>query len=395
MLEVMKNTHAEMPRRAWVRSVIGGGLAWSGVVARQNQPQSPEDSPVRLIVRGERPLNAETPVTAFDKALTPTEHFFVRTHFRPPQVDLRPWSASVEGLVENPLALHPADTSFKDYEHVTLTAVLQCAGNGRAFFEPIVPGVPWRKGAVGNATWTGVRLRDVLTRAGLKPGAAHVHFHTAGAPPHPRTPPFLRSLPLDRATLESTLLATHMNGEPMPDIHGGPLRLIVPGWTGNHWIKWVRRIVVSDVEAPGLFQQSAYRIPRDPAPPGATVPPENLLPVTEMNVKSLIARPGAGDTLTPGPHDIVGAAWSGMVPVARVEIRIDEGPWQVASFDDPTIEPFGWRIWRRSWEATPGAHSLSVRASDAEGRIQPESTAWNKSGYLWNGIDTIHVEVRS
>jgi DMSO/TMAO reductase YedYZ molybdopterin-dependent catalytic subunit len=353
-----------------------------------------QEQRIRLIVRGERPLNAETPVSVFDRLLTPTESFFVRSHFRPPAVGLRPWVVRVEGLVERPFQINLKELDTLRLEPSSIVAVLQCAGNGRAFFEPVVPGVPWRKGAVGCAEWSGVRLADLIRHAGLQPQAAHVHTLTADIPPHPQTPPFLRSIPLDRALHPSTLLATHINGEPLPAIHGGPLRLIVPGWTGNHWIKWIRGLVVSSEEAPGFYQQTAYRMPLHPVPPGTNPPPDQLVPVTELNIKSLFARPEDGAIIASGRQRLVGAAWSGFTPVERVEISINRGPWTPAQLG-PAASPFAWRIWQHEWDPTPGHHELAVRATDAHGTTQPESTPWNKSGYLWNGIDRVRVEVRA
>lgn len=347
-----------------------------------------------FIEHGDRPLNLETPVSAFTERVTPTDRFFVRGHFRPPALGLRPWVLRVEGLVERPIELPVDSPDLDGFEPAEVTAVLQCAGNGRAYFEPIIPGVPWRKGGVGCGVWAGIRLRDVLERAGVKAGAAHVHVLGADPPPHPKTPPFLRSLPLERAMHPSTLLATRMNGAEMTGIHGGPLRLIVPGWTGNHWMKWVRGLVVSAEEAPGFYQRTGYRMPPTPVPPGTNVPPEQLVPVTAMNVKSLIAWPADGATLKTGAHELVGVAWAGMEPVERVEVAIDDGPWREARFDDP-IESFAWRVWRFTWDAPAGAHVAAVRATDRRGETQPDVTPWNKSGYLWNGIDRVRVEVKA
>src|SRR5207237_603247 len=147
------------------------------------------------------------------------------------------------------------------------------------------------------AKWSGVRLTDLLDKVGVGPEARHVHLLGADAPPSPKTPAFLRSIPLERALDPGTLLATHMNGEPLPVLHGGPIRLVVPGWTGNHWIKWLRGITVSRDEAPGFYMQTGYRIPRVPAPPDAVLKPGDLVPVTTLNVKSLITQPGAGSVL--------------------------------------------------------------------------------------------------
>ena len=218
-----------------------------------------------LIVRSRRPLNLETPVPALDPRLTPNSEFFVRSHFGAPAVDLVPWELELVGLVDRPMRL--TLEALGRFEQATRAAVLQCAGNGRGLYRPRVPGVPWERGAVGHAEWSGVRLADLLDRAGLGDGAAHLHFLGGDSPPSPKTPAFVRSIPLDRARDTSTILALRMNGEPLPVLHGGPVRLVVPGWAGNNWSKWVRRIVVSRNEAPGFYMQTGYRMPRLPSPP--------------------------------------------------------------------------------------------------------------------------------
>ena len=184
-----------------------------------------------------------------------------------------PWEVEVVGLVEHPS--RSALDALGRLEQVTTTAVLQCAGNGRALYRPRVAGAQWERGAVGQAEWSGVRLAELLDRAGVQAGAAHLHFHGGDAPPSPKTPAFVRSIPIERARVPSTLLALRMNGEPLPAVHGGPLRLVVPGWAGNNWSKWVRRIVVAREESPSFYMQTAYRMPREPIPP---VPPRAPCP---------------------------------------------------------------------------------------------------------------------
>jgi sulfite oxidase len=346
-----------------------------------------------LIVRSRRPLNLEAPVGALDHRLTPNDRFFVRSHFGAPAVDLIPWQVELVGLVSRPLRLTPE--ALGRFEQATKTAVLQCAGNGRALYRPRVPGVPWERGAVGQAEWSGVRLVDLLERAGLQEGAAHVHFLGGDAPPSPKLPAFVRSIPLERARDPATILALRMNGEPLPVLHGGPVRLVIPGWAGNNWFKWVRRIVVAREEAPGFYMQAAYRMPRTPVPPGAAPAGVPLDPVGWMNVKSLITRPERGGVLPAGPVEVRGIAWTGRGHVTRVGVRLDdEDRWRAATLlGDP--EPGSWRSWRLDWEpARRGRHVIAARATDSMGQVQPESPAWNRSGYLWNGLDTVDCEIR-
>ena len=370
------------------RDIFRTGLAL-GVGA--GLPRSAADEPPGLILRNRRPLDAETPTSAFDRFLTPNDLFFVRSHFGPPDVTLRPWRLEVEGEVGRPLSLGLDD--LKGLEVVTRPALVQCSGNGRSFHAPIIPGVGWGRGAVGNAEWSGVRLRDLLGRAGLKSSAKHIHMHGADRPPNPKTPAFLRSIPVGRALDPETLVAWSMNGEPIPAMHGGPLRLIIPGWMAQNWTKWLRRITASTTEAPGFYMRTAYRMPKIPAPPEVVLKPEDLVPVTAMNVKSLFARPAAGERLSTGLNVAKGVAWTGDGVVSTVEISADHGPWRPATFDSPAVAGT-WRTWHCQWRAErPGRASLAVRATDSAGQTQPERTPWNKSGYMWNGIDRVDVEV--
>ena len=225
-------------------------IAQSRTTVARADGESPSARDGKLIVRTLRPLNLESPVSALDSWLTPNEQFFIRSHFAAPAVDLHPWDLEISGLVDRPARLSLA--GLQNRAQVTLPAVLQCSGNGRSLFRPGMPGVGWVRGAVGHAEWSGVRLADLLEEARLQSGVAHVHLIGGDAPPSPRTPAFIRSIPIDRALDPNTLLGLRMNGVSLPALHGGPLRLVVPGWAGNNWIKWVRRIVVARDEAPGF-----------------------------------------------------------------------------------------------------------------------------------------------
>jgi DMSO/TMAO reductase YedYZ molybdopterin-dependent catalytic subunit len=346
-----------------------------------------------LIVRSQRPLNLESPNAALDQPLTPNALFFVRSHFGAPAVDLEPWVIDVVGLVDRPLRLGLDD--LKGFEHVQRRAVLQCAGNGRALFRPRVPGVPWERGAVGQAEWSGVRMSDLLDRAGVKAGAAHVHFVGGDAPPTPKTPAFIRSIPLDRALDPGTILATAMNRDPLPVVHGGPLRLVIPGWAGNNWLKWICRIVVARAEAPGFYMQTAYRLPRPAGESGRAQNPAPLDPVDWLNVKSLITWPRAGGVLPAQPVEVRGVAWTGRGHVDKVEVATEPGgAWQSATLPG-AAEPGAWRLWRMTWQPKKsGRYVLAARATDSLGECQLETPVWNRSGYLWNAIDSVDCEVR-
>jgi len=367
-------------------ALLGGltcGPAWVDALA---------DSPPRsLLVHSLRPENLATPVEWFDRLVTPTDMFFVRCHFGGPAIDLGR-RLRVDGLVRRPIEIGISD--LEELSQVTLTAVLQCAGNGRALQEPRVPGVQWVHGAMGQATWTGVRLRDLLERAGgVTAGAAHIGLQGADLPPKPTVPAFHRSIPIERAMDPTTLVALRMNGESLPHAHGGPFRLVVPGWAGNHWVKWLSSVCVKNEEAAGFYMQTAYRLPRTPVAPGATVPPEDTVPVTTFPVKSVIARPTVGSRHPRGRQEVVGVAVSGEAPIAKVEVSMDGGAtWREAKLEgEPGVGR--WQVFRLRFDARPGRIQAVARATDARGNAQPDHAAWNPGGYFWNAWHFVEWEV--
>jgi len=349
----------------------------------------------RLIVRVARPLDAETPVQEFASYLTPNSSFFVRSHFGPPPTEAvseANWKLRVSGLVEGSREFTLKD--LRQMEVVTVTAVVQCSGNGRAFHRPKVPGVQWERGAVGNAQWTGVRLRDVLAKAGVQAGARHVQFQGADRPVVASVPMFVRSIPLEKAIHADTILAYDMNGRPLPLLHGAPLRVITPGWMADSCIKWLTDITVQLDEAKGFYMQTAYRIPTKPIEPGASVSGQTMIPVEPMVVKSLIAAPTDGDSVKVGPTMIQGVAWGGEARVVKVEVSMDEGKtWEPARLVGED-QPYAWRQWQFIWkEKTAGTFTIFCRATDERGEVQQATSPWNPSGFLWNGWDHITVTV--
>jgi len=372
-----------------VFAFTSGGL-WS--FARQVDAA---DRPVEqsFITRVERPQDLETPVSAFTTWLTPSDRFFVRSHFGPPNHErVENWHLEVEGIVERPLKL--SFENLKQFQAVTVTAVIQCSGNGRAFFTPKVPGAQWEKGAVGNATWTGIRLADVLNHAGLKPTAKHVQMLGADRPLLPTVPLFVRSIPIEKALHPDTLLATQMNGEPLPLLHGAPLRLIVPGWAGDACVKWLAHLNVQEFEAEGYYMKTAYRMPKKPIQPGSPVKPSETTPVEELPVKSIIVLPQDGAAVAPGDVWIQGVAFTGEGEVVRVEVSMDNGKtWQEANLIGEQ-SPYAWRLWQYAWRAArPGQYTVLSRATDSRGQTQPMTTPWNPGGFLWNSVDRIRITV--
>lgn len=387
-----------LSRREWFERVVQGlALALVGEgLGRRAQAASVSNATGPLITRVTRPFDAETPVQEFTSWLTPNERLFVRSHFGPPNpeaVDPATWRLTVGGRVEKPLAL-TLDEIKRDFEAVSITAVLQCSGNGRAFHRPKVPGVQWERGAVGNVQWTGVRMKDVLQRAGLKSRALHVQFQGADRPALPSVPLFVRSIPLDKAMHPDTLLAYEMNGRPVPLLHGAPLRVITPGWMAESCIKWLTDMTVQSAEAVGYYMQTAYRIPVTAVQPNSGLPGTTMMPVEVMPVKSLIAAPAEGATVGRGPVTIQGVAWAGDAAVEKVEVSVDDGKtWDVARLVGEE-QRYAWRQWQYLWTPkAPGATAILCRATDGRGETQPASTAWNPSGFLWNGWDRVMVTV--
>lgn len=343
----------------------------------------------RLLQRNGYALDAETPLDALTTYLTPNDLFFVRHHWTPQYSGHKGWTLTVDGEVERPLRLTAQD--LRRLPRTTVTCVLQCAGNGRGLFQPSIPGVQWKYGAVGNARWGGVRLRDLLDQAGLKPAARHLHAFGSDRPPV-RVPPFHRSVEIEKI-LADAIVADEMNGEPLPALHGGPARLIVPGWAGEHWMKWLERLSVQSEPQKGFYMDTAYRYPKEIGPPGVVIPASDMRPVTELVVKSNVteapARARVGSALV-----LRGFAFSGAPDIARVDITEDEGQtWQPAELD-PQHDPWAWRLWSFRWSpSAPGRRTLYVRATDSRGAVQPREAPWNPSGYLHNGWHSAVIEV--
>ncbi|GAC1437675.1 MAG: molybdopterin-dependent oxidoreductase [Chloroflexota bacterium] len=372
-----------------------GGLAAGALLgsAGMGGAQAADGGGAEMIQRLDRPLDLETPVQYFDRYITPTRLFFVRSHFgAPAPIDPGTWRLRIGGEVGHPLVLGLGD--LRRFAEVTVAATLQCSGNGRAFFRPRVPGVQWERGAVGNALWTGVRLADVLRHAGM--GSAGTYVWARGRDADPlKVPPFVRAIPRSVALHPATLLAYRMNGQPLTLLHGQPLRLIVPGWVGDDQVKWLTEIEVRSAEPPGFYYQTAYRYPDHLGKPGAAISPKKQHPLSLMNVKSLVASPVEGARLSRGTVEIQGVAWSGAAEIVRVAVSLDGGrEWHSAHLDKER-SPYTWRLWRLPWRVDRGGvYTIMARATDSHGATQPFSSPWNPSGYLWNAVDSVRVIVQ-
>jgi sulfite oxidase len=345
-----------------------------------------------MIVRSFRFVDLESPLEYFNTWLTPVPHFFVRNHMHEPtELDGGGWRLSLGGEVEKSLSLSLADLSKLATHSVVNT--LECAGNGRGMQRPQVPGIQWGKGAVGTARFSGPRLHDVLERAGVKSTGKHVMFRGLDEVPG-KVPPFIRSIPIEKALDGDTLIATHMNGSPLTKHHGFPARALVPGWIGAASCKWLTEIKVLDSEFVGNFMSPGYRLPNQPVKPGDVVKPEDTHAVTALAVKSVISGPVDGGTLKTGKVTIRGAAWAGEADIVKVEISTDGGTTWSAAKLGPDQARYAWRLWNYDWKPGKGGdYSLQSRATDSQGRIQPATAAWNPSGYLYNAVDQVNVHV--
>jgi sulfite oxidase len=341
-----------------------------------------------MITLSPRPTDLEMPVDGFIDEITPIRHFFVRCHTYIPKVDIAGWRLKIGGLVDKPLELTLPD--LKRLPHAGVVSVLECAGNGRGFYEPHLPGAQWRFGAVGNAQWTGVRLRDLLQHAGMKSGASQILFDGADSPLG-AMPDFQRTLAVRKALDPDTLLAWEMNGAPLTAEHGFPLRVIAPGWAGDSWVKWLQNIEVLDHDFDGFWMKSAYRHPVHPVPAGTAVDAKDMVPVEDLNVKSVIAHPD--NWAMPGVVKVAGVAWSNAAPVTKVEVSTDSGKtWAPAQLRGNATR-YGFRRWTFDWRAEEGTHALIARATNAAGQTQPLEQEWNPAGYLWNVAQPRQVTV--
>jgi DMSO/TMAO reductase YedYZ molybdopterin-dependent catalytic subunit len=345
-----------------------------------------------LIVRSFRFVDLESPVQYFDTWLTPVPRFFVRNHMHEPsELDASDWRLTVGGEVEKPVTLSLAELSKLETHSVVNT--LECAGNGRGLQRPQVPGVQWGKGAVGTARFSGPRLRDVLQRAGVKTTGKHVMFRGLDEVPG-KVPPFIRSIPIEKALDGDTLIATQMNGSPLTKHHGFPARALVPGWIGAASCKWLTEVKVLEAEFVGNFMSSGYRLPNQPVKPGEAVKPEDTHPVTALSVKSVIAGPFDGSNAKAGRVIVHGAAWAGEADIVKVEVSTDAGAsWSPAKLGRERAH-YAWRLWSFDWKAGKGGdYVVQSRATDSQGRTQPASAVWNPSGYLYNAVDQVKVHV--
>ncbi len=347
----------------------------------------------KLIVRSLRPEDLETPVGLLNTYLTPKELFYVRHHAYAPTVNAGDWKLTIDGEVEKPFTLTLDE--LKKLPKATVTVTLECAGNGRAFYEPSVHGIQWERGAVGTARFTGARLADVLKKAGVKATGKYVLLDGADKPVG-KQPKFQRNVPMAKAMHVDTVLAYEMNGEPLPALHGFPLRAVISGWEGAYAVKWLNHVSVIAQEHDGFFVKTAYRYPNRRVAPGEAVAPADMEPVKGLVVKSLIHTPLEGAKFKPGVVKMAGFAWAGESFITKVEVSMDNGAsWKLAKLGKEK-ERYAWQGFEAEFNITaPGSYLLMARATDDKGNVQPVAPQWNPSGYLWNVIEKVRIDVKA
>ena len=348
-----------------------------------------------MILQRTRPPLLETPFEVFDRGVfTPNDSFFVRWHWAviPTEVDVNTFRLSVGGHVDNDLSMTLKDI-VDGLPRVELAAVNQCSGNSRGYTEPSVAGAQWSNGAMGNARWTGVRLRDVLDRAGVKRGAQWVRFAGLDEPVVDGAPKLMKSLEVDHARDGEVMIAYAMNGEQLPLLNGFPLRLIVPGWYSTYWVKMLDRIEVLDGPDDSFWMKSAYLIPDTP---GATMKPGQtgltMVPINKMVPRSFVTNLKDGATLKAGAKALVrGIAFGGSTGVRSVEISLDGGTHWLPTVLGRDEGKYSFRQWQAEIVAAAGAVSVMVRCTNSDGLAQPATPNWNPGGFMHNAIETIHL----
>ena len=351
----------------------------------------------RMILQRTRPPLLETPFAVYDKSVfTPNDSFFVRWHWAviPESVDVSSFRLAVRGQVNQTLSLSLADIlAMPRFE---IAAVNQCSGNSRGLFQPRVSGGQWANGAMGNAKWLGVRLRDVLDRAGLKGGATGVRFNGLDQPLVPSAPDFMKSLDIDHARDGEVMIAYHMNGAQLPLLNGFPIRLVVPGWYSTYWVKMLNDIEVLNAPDDNYWMAAAYRIPDTP---GGNVKPGQTgfktVPINRMVPRSFVTNHANGDHVPPArPMEVRGIAFGGDSGVKAVDVSTDDGrTWRPATLGDDQGK-YGFRRW--TTRVTPprsGTLTVMVRCTNANGLTQPADPVWNGGGFMQNVIERVQLTV--
>jgi DMSO/TMAO reductase YedYZ molybdopterin-dependent catalytic subunit len=376
----------------------GANPYWTSVGPYATYPQK-----APLILLTDRPVQLETPRHFFMSTFTSNEAFFVRWHLPiiPNAIDLKTWRLHVEGNVQKPLELSFPELTSR-FKSASIAAVNQCSGNSRSRLQPRVAGGQWGNGAMGNAAWTGARLRDILDAAGVKTGSVQVQFegleHGLG-PKGMGSNRFLKSLDLSNPVIDECIVAYSMNDEPLPMLNGFPARLVVPGYFGTYWMKSLSAIRVLTAPDDNFWMKAAYRIPDTPR--GTTTPDDmksgkvGTIPIARMPVRSFLISPDGSTKIPVGfPVRLRGIAFSGYAGIKRVEVSTDGGAkWTEAPLGVDAGD-YSFRTWFFDWmPKAAGRYQVAVRATDANGTIQSDEGVWNPGGYLWNKIERQEIVV--
>jgi DMSO/TMAO reductase YedYZ molybdopterin-dependent catalytic subunit len=350
-----------------------------------------------MLLQRSRPPLLETPFEVFDHGVfTPNDRFYVRWHLAniPTTIEPAVFRLNVRGHVREKISLTLADL-VGDFEPFEIAAVNQCSGNSRGFFQPRVPGGEWANGAMGNALWKGVRLKDVLDRAGVKAGALQVRFNGLDTGVIPQTPDFMKSLAIDHARDGEVMIAYAMNGEPLPLLNGFPLRLVVPGWYATYWVKMLNDIEVLDTPDTNFWTTKAYLIPDTPF---ANVLPGQqgvkMIPINRMLPRSFFTNIQDGAVLKVGQATTVrGIAFGGDTGLAKVFFSSDAGGrWQEARLGSDHGK-YSFRRWEVPLRlSSRGPHKLMVKALNTAGSAQPDHANWNGAGFMRNVVESVSVQ---
>ncbi|MGA0593752.1 sulfite oxidase [Enterovirga sp. CN4-39] len=395
---------AEMPVGLVPAALAQAGAAPAGGSAKRTSGPQILDFPGKekgLVVLGERPLVAETPEHLLDDETTPTAKFFIRNNGQMPEAATNPdaWKLVVDGEVDQKLELTLGELKAR-FSPRTYRMVLECGGNGRSAFQPEARGNPWTNGGAGCAEWTGIPLADVLKAAGVKDSARYTAHY--GADPHlsgdTSKDSLSRGMRLPKAMEEHNLLVFAMNGEPLPNVHGGPLRLLVPGWPGSLSHKWVTRISLRDREHDGQgMTGTSYRVPTKPMVPGGKPDEKDFRILESMPVRSITTSPMNGTRLPSGTREIPvrGAAWAGDLTVSRVDLSTDFGQTWTPATLAPARNRYDWNRWTAKLSLpSDGYFEIWTRGTDSEGRMQPPVAAgWNPQGYGGNAMHRVAILV--
>ncbi|MGB8277755.1 MAG: molybdopterin-dependent oxidoreductase [Methylovirgula sp.] len=350
----------------------------------------------KMILQRTRAPLLESPFGVFDKGVfTPNDQFFVRWHWAgfPTSVNVDTFRLTIRGHVNQTLSLSLKDL-IHEFERTEIAAVNQCSGNSRGFFQPRVPGGEWGNGAMGNARWSGVRLKDVLDRAGIKPDAIQVRFTGLDEAAVAEGPRFIKSLDIDHARDGEVMIAYAMNGEQMPLLNGFPLRLVVPGWYATYWIKMLSDIEVLNQPDTNFWMKTAYTIPDTPHAnmrPGETG--MKMIPINRMVPRSFVTNVHSGARVPAGKSSLArGIAFGGDCGVRKVEISTDSGKsWQSAQLGKDEGK-YSFRQWQARFTLpAPGKYSVMIRCTNENGIVQPDMPNWNPGGYMRNVIESVDL----